>query len=242
MKSNFKEILKVEAKKNNIDLTDKMLVNFEKYKDLLLEWNEKMNLTAITDEYEMIIKHFVDCLEIVKYININKKLIDVGTGAGFPGIVIAIYYEGTVQITLLDALNKRLVFLEEVVKVLNLSKVKIVHGRAEDMGQKIEYRELYDYSVSRAVASLNNLIEFDVPYLNIGGKCLLMKSENIENEIEESMRALNELKCKISNIYKYSYNIESEVYKRSIIEIEKLDKTSKKYPRSFGKIKKEPLL
>ncbi len=241
MKSDFKDILKYETNKINIELNDKMLDKFEKYKDLLLEWNEKMNLTAITDEYEIIVKHFIDCLEIVKYIDINKNLIDVGTGAGFPGIVIAIYFENNITITLLDSLNKRLIFLEEVIKILNLSNVRILHGRAEDIGQKIEYRENYDYAVSRAVSGLSNLIEFDTPYIKVGGKCLLMKSDNILSELEKAKRALDELKCNIRNIYKYSYKVDDETYSRSIVEIIRVEKTPKKYPRSYGKIKKEPL-
>ena len=154
MKMDFKLSLKEEAKKNGLELTDSMLDKFEIYKDLLLLWNEKINLTAITDEYEIIMKHFIDCLEIVKYIKNGENIIDVGTGAGFPGLVIAIYFEDKVNITLLDALNKRLIFLQEVIEKLHLKNIKIVHGRAEEIPRKQEYRECYDIVVSRAVANL----------------------------------------------------------------------------------------
>ena len=159
MKNDFINILKKEAKNRNIELTDKALERFELYKNLMLEWNEKMNLTAITDEYQIIMKHFIDCLEITKYMSGNEKVIDVGTGAGFPGIVIAIYFEN-INITLLDSLNKRLIFLEEVVKNLNLKNVNIVHARAEEFAHKDEYRNKYDLVVSRAVANLSNLLEY----------------------------------------------------------------------------------
>lgn len=237
----FKKVLEQECMKNDIKFTPVMLDQFEQYKNLLIEWNEKINLTAIIDEYEIILKHFVDCLECVKYIEKGKSIVDVGTGAGFPGIVIAIYFEGNVKVTLLDALNKRLIFLQEVIDKLNLKNVYIVHGRAEEMAQKQEYREHYDIAVSRAVASLNVLLEFDTPYIKVGGKCLLMKGENVKSEIAESKNALSILNCKINNNYEYTYNVEDEIYTRYIVEVEKIKNTSNKYPRIYGKIKKEPL-
>ena len=129
--NNFKEVLKAEASKMNISLDENMLEKFEMYKNLLVEWNGKINLTSITDDYEVIMKHFVDSLEIVKYINKNENIIDIGTGAGFPGIVIAIYFDSNVNITLLDALEKRLNFLSEVIQKLGLKKITLLHGRAE---------------------------------------------------------------------------------------------------------------
>ncbi len=238
---NFKETLFREASKNNINLSEDMLNKLEKYKNLILEWNEKINLTAITDEYEIIMKHFIDSLEIVKYIKENEKIIDVGTGAGLPGIIIAIYFKGKVKITLLDALEKRLKFIEEVIKELKLENIEIVHGRAEEIAQKLEYREKYDISTARAVSALNVLIELNSPFLKIGGKCLLLKGEKASEEVEVSKKAFEILNCKLNKCHKYLYNIDDETYSRAILEIEKIGKTPNKYPRNFGKIKKNPL-
>lgn len=237
---NFKECLYDEAKNMGIELTAEKLEKFEIYKDLLIEWNEKINLTAITDEYGIIMKHFIDCLEIVKYINKAESIIDVGTGAGFPGIVIAIYFDD-IEITLLDALNKRLIFLEEVVKNLNLKNVKILHSRAEELGSNSDYREKYDVAVSRAVAPLNVLLELDSPYIKVGSRCLLLKGDNVKEEIENSKNALKELGLEITNKYTYSYLVNEEKYTRNILEISKKSKTASKYPRIYGKIKKSPL-
>ena len=238
---NFKEKLKEEAIKIGVVLTDKQLIQFENYKDLLVEWNEKVNLTAITEDYQIIMKHFIDCLEIVKYIKDGSNVIDVGTGAGFPGIVIAIYFNERINITLLDSLNKRLLFLQEVKEKLNIKNVKIVHGRAEELAHKEEYRNIYDVVVSRAVANLSVLLEYDIAYIKVNGRCLFLKSNNVENEIEEAKKAFNILNSKIENIYDYSYIIENEVYNRKILEIKKIKDTPIKYPRNYRKIKKKPL-
>ena len=239
---NFRELLKEEVKKyNKIDLTDKMLERFEIYKNLLLEWNEKINLTAITGEHDIILKHFVDSLEIVKYIKEGQNIIDVGTGGGFPGIVIAIYFNGNLDITLLDALDKRIKFLNEVIKILELKNVKTVHGRAEELSNDQIYREKFDISTARAVSSLNTLLEFNSPFVKVEGKCLLLKGEKIKDEILISKKALEILKCNIVDRYEYSYIVNNEEYKRYIIDIEKIGKTPNKYPRNFDKIKKNPL-
>lgn len=239
---NFRELLKEEVKKyNKIDLTDKMLERFEIYKNLLIEWNEKINLTAITGEHDIILKHFVDSLEIVKYIKEGQSIIDVGTGGGFPGIVIAIYFNGNLDITLLDALDKRIKFLNEVIKILELKNVKTVHGRAEELSNDQIYREKFDISTARAVSSLNTLLEFNSPFVKVEGKCLLLKGEKIKDEILISKKALEILKCNIVDQYEYSYIVNNEEYKRYIIDIEKIGKTPNKYPRNFGKIKKNPL-
>lgn len=237
----FKKVLKEEAEKIGILLTDKQLSRFEMYKQLLVEWNEKINLTAITEDYEVITKHFIDCLEIVKYIDKKSNIIDVGTGAGFPGIVIAIYFENDISITLLDSLNKRLIFLQEVVDKLQLENITITHGRAEEMAHKEEFREQYDVVVSRAVANLCVLLEYDSPYMKVNGKCLLMKGDKVESEVTESKKALDILKCKITNNYTYNYKVNEEVYNRNILEVKKINNTPNKYPRNYGKIKKNPL-
>lgn len=239
--NDFKNVLYLEAQKMQIELNNTMLNKFEIYKNLLLEWNEKINLTAIKDEYEIIMKHFIDSLEIIKYIKIGESIVDVGTGAGFPGIVIAIYFEDKVSITLIDALNKRIEFLKEVKDKLKLNNVNLVHGRAEEISRDHNYREKFDICTSRAVASLNILLELDIPYIKENGKCLLLKSNNIDNEIDNSKRALKELNSSIDNIYKYSYEINNEVYNRFILSIVKENLISNKYPRIYGKIKKNPL-
>lgn len=238
----FIEVLKIEADKIGLSLTDKQLIQFEEYKKLLVEWNEKINLTAITEDYEVIMKHFIDCLEIVKYIGEGSNIIDVGTGAGFPGIVIAIYFAGNVNITLLDALNKRLLFLKEVIDKLELQNINIVHGRAEEIAQKEEYRESYDTVVSRAVANLSVLLEYDTPYIKVNGKCLFMKGDKLQDELKEAKKALDILNCKVTNNYTYNYYINEEEYTRNILEIKKYNNTPKKYPRNYGKIKKNPLV
>lgn len=239
--SSFYNMLLKESNNIGIKLNNEQIVKFEKYKNLLVSWNEKINLTAITDDEGIVLKHFIDCLEIVKYIDEGKKIIDVGTGAGFPGIVIAIFFNGKVEVTLIDALNKRINFLQEVIKELELKNVIVEHARAEEIGSKENCREKYDYAVSRAVAPLNVLLEFDTPFLKIGGKCLLLKGSNIEEEIKLSKNALNVLNCKINNKYKYCYTYNNEIYNRYVVEIIKNDKTSLKYPRIYGKIKKNPL-
>lgn len=243
--NNFKNKLHEEAKKYGFELNESILNNLETYKNMLVEWNEKMNLTSIVEDYQIIIKHFIDCLESTRHIKENTKIIDVGTGAGFPGIVIAIYFEGSVKITLLDSLNKRLIFLEEVIKTLKLKNVSTVHGRAEDTANNPTYRENYDIAVARAVASLNILCEYTSPYIKVNGKCILMKGDNLGEEIEKSKNAFKILNLRIKNKYEYTLELvesnESEVYNRSIIEIEKISKTPKNYPRSYAKIKKMPL-
>ena len=237
----FKECLYNEALKIGIELNDKQLEQFKKYKELLIEWNNVMNLTAITDDYEIILKHFIDCLEIVKYIPKSSKVIDIGTGAGFPGVVISIYFEDKITVTLLDSLNKRIDFLNEIISKLNLKNIQAIHARAEEYAHKEEYRECYDIAVSRAVAPLNILLEYDTPYIKINGKALLLKGNNLDEEIKKSKNALSILNSRISNIYKYNYSVNDEVYSRNILEITKLKDSPKKYPRNYGKIKKNPL-
>ena len=210
----FKKVLKKEANNIGIELNESQLKNFELYKDLLIEWNKVMNLTSITNEYEIIMKHFIDCLEVTKYISQNDRIIDIGTGAGFPGLVIAIFFENKSRITLVDSLNKRINFLKEVVDKLGLDNVELIHARAEELAFKEEYRQQYDIVVSRAVANLSVLLEYDIPYLKIGKKALFLKGDNVNNEIQEAKKAFEVLNCKISNIYNYKYNVNKEIYNR----------------------------
>ena len=244
-KDNFINTLKEEALKININLDEYKLNQFYEYKNLLLEWNEKMNLTAITQDYEIIIKHFIDCLQCVNYIKIDekniKKIIDIGTGAGFPGIVISIYFGNLINITLMDGLKKRLFFLEEVKNKLQLKNINIIHKRAEDGAHENLFREKYDYIVARAVSSLNILLECTIPYLKSGGKGIYLKGDNIYDEINQSKNAFNILKCESKKIYSYSLDLKSEKFIRNILIINKISETNKKYPRIYGKIKKSPL-
>ena len=231
-----------ECKKQNIELDESKAQALKEYKELLVEWNEKMNLTAITEDYEVIIKHFVDCLECTHLITNEKKIIDVGTGAGFPGMPLAIYYP-QIEFTLLDGLNKRLIFLEEVVNKLGLKNVKIVHARAEEAARNEEYFESFDAVVSRAVANLPVLLEYTSPYVKVNGKCIVMKGDNAKEELNLAKNAMNILKLKnIENKeYKYSYTINNEEYNRTILYIEKVGNTPNKYPRNYGQIKKKAL-
>ena len=231
-----------ECKKQNIELDESKAQALKEYKELLVEWNEKMNLTAITEDYEVIVKHFVDCLECTHLITNEKKIIDVGTGAGFPGMPLAIFYP-QIEFTLLDGLNKRLIFLEEVVNKLGLKNVKIVHARAEEAARNEEYFESFDAVVSRAVANLPVLLEYTSPYVKVNGKCIVMKGDNAKEELDLAKNAMNILKLKnIENKeYKYSYTINNEEYNRTILYIEKVGNTPNKYPRNYGQIKKKAL-
>ena len=231
-----------ECKKQYIELDVTKAKALKEYKELLVEWNEKMNLTAITEDYEVIVKHFVDCLECTHLITNEKKIIDVGTGAGFPGMVLAIYYP-QIEFTLLDGLNKRLIFLEEVINKLGLKNVKIVHARAEEAARNEEYFESFDAVVSRAVANLPVLLEYTSPYVKVNGKCIVMKGDNAKEELELAKNAMNILKLKIieNKEYKYSYTINNEEYNRTILYIEKVGNTPNKYPRNYGQIKKKAL-
>ena len=173
--------LKDLAKKINIDLSDEMINQFFVYKKLLLDWNEKINLTAITEETEVLIKHFIDSLTIEKYIPQNARIIDVGTGAGFPGIPLKIV-RPDIEVVLLDSLNKRINFLNEVIKECRLKNITTIHGRAEEIANKPEYREKFDISTARAVANISTLSELCTPFLKVGGIFVCMKADAKEEK------------------------------------------------------------
>ena len=233
--------LELNKKTNQIGikLSEEKIKNFYNYMNLLLEWNEKINLTAITEPNEVILKHFVDSLTINKYIGDNARLIDVGTGAGFPGIPLAIVNE-KIAITLLDSLNKRINFLNEVKAKINLKNVETIHSRVEDFGQDKNQREKYDVATSRAVAPLNILIEYLLPLVKVGGKCICMKGSNAEEEIENAKNAIRILGGEIEKIEEIELP-ESDI-KRTIIIIKKLKETPNKYPRKAGLPSKEPIV
>ena len=234
----FKEKLEKQAKEIGMHLTSKQLDSFWKYKELLLQWNEKMNLTAITDEDEIIQKHFIDSLTIVPYIHQDISLIDIGTGAGFPGIPIKIVNED-MNITLMDSLNKRLIFLEEVVKNLKLEKIDIVHARAEEGGKDLKYRQMFDVAVSRAVAPMNVLLEYLLPFVKIGGKCICMKGSNAKEELEDAKKAIEVLGGKIEKIQRFS--LPNSDIERNIFIIKKVKNTPNQYPRKAGTPSKQPI-
>ena len=210
----FKDILKFESKKMNINFNEEQIENFYKYMNLLLEWNQKINLTAITDEREIIIKHFLDSLTIAKYIDRENSLADIGTGAGFPGIPIKIY-KPDIKITLVDSLNKRINFLDEVIKDLKLNDIETVHSRAEDLGRNKNYREMFDVVTSRAVANMSVLSEYLLPLVKVGGKCICMKGSEIEEELQNSKYAIKLLGGEIEKVD--NFELSDDHLKRNII-------------------------
>jgi 16S rRNA (guanine(527)-N(7))-methyltransferase RsmG len=233
-----KEFLHKCAKCFDIELSPKMLEQFDDYASILVEWNEKMNLTGIVEPDEIVIKHFVDSLCLLKAYNLpqNAKLIDVGTGAGFPAIPLKIA-RPDIDIVLLDSLNKRLNFLNEVCDRIKINSAT-VHARAEEAGQKNDYREKFDVATARAVASLNNLCEFCLPFVKVGGRLVLLKGYEVEEELEQAQNAIKVLGAKLEKVEKFELPDQS---KRAIIVIEKIKQTEKKYPRQSAKIKKSPL-
>jgi len=227
------------GKQINVDINEEQANKFYKYMELLLEWNEKMNLTAITEPDEVILKHFIDSITVEKYINKEAKIIDVGTGAGFPGIPLSII-RNDLNITLMDSLNKRIRFLDEVIEKNNLINVDTVHSRAEELARNTDYREKFDVATSRAVASLNVLLEYMVPFIKVGGYCICMKGSNVDEELDNAKKALDVLNCKVEKVERF--NLPGSDYGRNIIIIKKIGKTSKKYPRKPGTPAKEPLI
>ncbi len=234
----FKKEMNINLMALNLKLDDSQIKNFYDFMNLLIEKNKVMNLTGITELKEVILKHFIDSLTVLKYINENDNIIDVGTGAGFPGIPLKIA-ENSLEITLLDSLNKRINFLNEVIEKINLNKVKTIHGRAEDFGQDFKYREKYDVAVSRAVAPLNVLLEYMLPFVKVGGKCICMKGSNCDEEIENSRKAIEILGGKIEEIKKF--NLPNSDNNRTIFIIKKVQKMSRQYPRKAGIPTKNPL-
>lgn len=234
----FCKEIEEKSSKIDINLDNEICNKLYNYMNLLLEWNEKINLTAITDEKEIILKHFIDSFTINKFINSGDKILDIGTGAGFPGLPIKII-RPEVDVFLMDSLNKRINFLNEVIESLQLKNIEAFHSRAEEMAKNNKFREKFDVVTSRAVAKLNILLEYMLPYTKINGKCLCMKGPNIEEEIKEAEKALKILGGEIEKIEKIilpDSNIE-----RNIIIIRKKSATPLKYPRKAGMPTKEPL-
>ena len=227
------------CKKIDIDITKEQLNLFKEYKDLLLEWNQKINLTSITEENEIMLKHYIDSLECIKYVKESSSLIDVGTGAGFPGIPIKII-NNNIKLTLLDSLNKRINYLSEVINNLNLSEVNCIHGRAEEVGINPEYREKFDIATARAVANLNVLVEYCLSFVKIGGIFICMKGPECKDEIENSQKAIKILGGEIEKIDEF--RLPDSNIERTLIIIRKIKEMPKQYPRNAGKPAKEPIV
>lgn len=221
-----------------IELTNSQLNAFETYYDMLIDRNKVMNLTAITEFDEVMDKHFLDSIYLFRSIKLEAdyKLIDIGTGAGFPGIPLKIVFP-ELKITLLDSLNKRVGFLNDVIDELNLNDIEAIHGRAEDIARDKAYRASYDIAVSRAVANLSTLSEYCLPFVKIGGKFVSYKSGDCADEVDNAKSAIHLLGGKINKIDEFSYSNNS----RSFIVIDKVMNTSNKYPRKAGLPSKKPL-
>lgn len=221
-----------------IELTNSQLNAFETYYDMLIDRNKVMNLTAITEFDEVMDKHFLDSIYLFRSIKLEAdyKLIDIGTGAGFPGIPLKIVFP-ELKITLLDSLNKRVGFLNDVIDELNLNDIEAIHGRAEDIARDKAYRASYDIAVSRAVANLSTLSEYCLPFVKIGGKFVSYKSGDCADEVDNAKAAIHLLGGKINKIDEFSYSNNS----RSFIVIDKVMNTSNKYPRKAGLPSKKPL-
>lgn len=235
----IKNLLQNYIKDYKITLTENQYEQFQKYFELLAEWNEKMNLTAITDESGVALKHFADSLSLLNFVDIpqNSSLADVGTGAGFPGVVLKIA-RPDIKLTLIDSLNKRLVFLGEVCAQLGI-EAELIHSRAEDGARDEKLRENFDFVASRAVARMNVLSEYCLPYVKVGGAFCAMKGAQANEEFKESLNAINTLGGKLEK--KYFFELPENGGERAIAVVRKVKNTPQKYPRQSGKIKAKAL-
>lgn len=246
---NLNNFLK-DLKELNISLSENQLCQFMQYYELLIEWNQVMNLTAITDFDEVCKKHFIDSLSLIKAYDADSNcenksefdtsasVIDIGTGAGFPGIPLKIVFPN-MKITLLDSLNKRINFLQTVINELELNNIEAIHGRAEDFAGKGKLREKYDLCVSRAVANLSTLSEYCLPYVKVGGKFISYKSEKIAEEMTSAEKAISIMGGKVEKQVKFLLP-DSDIY-RNLLVIYKCKNTPAKYPRKAGTPAKEPI-
>lgn len=235
----IKNLLQNYIKDYKITLTENQYEQFQKYFELLAEWNKKMNLTAITDESGVALKHFADSLSLLNFVDIpqNSSLADVGTGAGFPGVVLKIA-RPDIKLTLIDSLNKRLVFLGEVCAQLGI-EAELIHSRAEDGARDEKLRESFDFAVSRAVARMNVLSEYCLPYVKVGSAFCAMKGAQANEEFKESLNAINTLGGKLEK--KYFFELPENGGERAIAVVRKVKNTPQKYPRQSGKIKAKAL-
>lgn len=234
-KRDFEKFLIQKSRENGIEILDKHVQKLYLYMNNLIEWNEKINLTAIKNEKDIIIKHFIDSVIIDKYIN-GKKIMDIGSGAGFPGIPLKIINDN-LDVTLIDSVNKKVNFMNDCIDKFGLNDIKAIHVRAEDIAHEKVFREMYDVVVSRAVANMSTLVEYMLPFVKVGGICLCLKGPNCYEEIDVSKNAIKRLGGQISNIAEYKL----EDNERCLVIINKIKSTEQIYPRKQGKPLKEPL-
>lgn len=236
----MRDLLIDGAKQLGIDLSDRQVEQFMRYKELLQEWNEKMNLTAITEDREVMTKHFLDCMTINKALDMKnqKTVIDIGTGAGFPGLVIKIAFPH-LEVTLVDALKKRLNFLDVVIEELGLTNIKCIHSRAEDLGKNKVYREGFDICASRAVANLAVLSEYTLPFVRVDGYLIALKGQRLDEELEQGEKAIGILGGKLEEVVHTGVPFTDLDHK--IAKIKKVKPTAMKYPRKAGEPTKSPL-
>ncbi|MDO5755217.1 MAG: 16S rRNA (guanine(527)-N(7))-methyltransferase RsmG [Tissierellia bacterium] len=232
-------MLKELLKSHGIALENEQIQQLKKYQEMVLETNEYMNLTSITEEEEFHLKHFLDSLWPEKYVNFSdEKIIDIGTGAGFPAIPLKIHHP-QLEMVLLDSLKKRLGFIDGVIEELSLDKIKTIHGRAEEVSRQKDYREQFDIAISRAVARLNTLVEWSLPFVKIGGVFIAMKGSDGLEELKEAEKGIEILGGRVKGIKEYQ--LEENDHQRTMIIIEKVKSCPKKYPRGGGKPVKKPL-
>ena len=237
-KEEFEKQIREYAEELGMSLTNMQVDKFFTYMELLLEWNEKINLTAITKPEDIILKHFIDSMTVAQYIKQESKIVDIGTGAGFPGIPLKIIRED-LDIILLDSLNKRINFLKEVIDKLQLTKINAIHSRVEELGKDKKYREKFDVATSRAVANLSTLAEYQIPLVKLDGVCVSMKGSDVKEELELSKNAISLLGGKIEKVD--NFQLPKSDINRHVVIIRKIKNTPAKFPRKPGMPAKEPL-
>lgn len=233
----FENNFKKELYSNNISLETEDYEKFYIYMKEIINWNDKINVTAITDEKEFLVKHLIDSLTVNGIVGSGESLIDIGTGAGFPGIPLKIA-NPDLNVTLIDSVNKKLNVIRDISERMNLNKLEIIHTRAEDLAMQKKYREKFDFATTRAVSRLNIIVEYMLPFIKIGGKAICMKGPNILEELEESKKAIEILGGKIDKV---EHILIDNEYERNIVIISKEKLTPKQFPRGKGKPSKEPI-
>ena len=233
----FKKIFLEEANKNNIKVNDDEMDKLYNYMIGIIDWNDKVNVTAITEEKLFIVKHFIDSLLINHYLQGKESIIDIGTGGGFPGIPLKILNKNT-KFTLIDSVNKKLNVIRDLSEKIKLENLEIIHTRAEDLASKKEYREMFDVATTRAVSNLSTILEYMLPFVKVGGLAICMKGPNYKEELEEAKKAIEILGGKFEHIE--TFNLEGEM-ERNVLVIKKVKNTPNKFPRGQGKPLREPI-